>query len=151
MFTHYFCIIVPLVYSPIFTTTYCVSTIRKTIVLRIVQLCCTIHAVLARAESALFQGKSNLSRRKTIYILFIRNNSNIYPHTKTDTVRSVPVRYVYSSSSGTASINRCRAVSASIPCSGLFGVTTTSATSLYPYQFFARKIPDAGLSFPFCI
>ena len=63
----------------------------------------------------------------------------------------VNARIPLTSSSGTESINRFRACSASRSFSGLFGVTTTSATSLYPYQFFARKIPVAGFIFPACI
>ena len=91
-----------------------------------------------------------------VYILFYKkynNNGTIYLiQTKTGIEsRLRPFLCHSSSSAGIASISRLRAVSASSPCIGLFGVTTTSATSLYPYQFLARKIAVGGEIFPHCM
>ena len=66
-----------------------------------------------------------------LYIYYLSVIIVIYIRPQKTGTASCPCPFLcHSSSSGMASINRLRAVSASNPCIGLFGVTTTSATSL---------------------
>ena len=104
-----------------------------------------VLAVLPRVES-------NLTRYRYRYLF----KTVHIVHNKTPAIIQAGVPFVrrsddQSSSSGTASVNRFLASAESRLSSGVLGETTTSVASLYPNQFLARKIPDAGLIFPFCM